>query len=133
MNSPYPCVMLIEDGAADNLVAEILIRKTGFAQHIITCPDAFEALAYLSGLANEEKSTGQMWPELILLDLVLPGMDGFDFLNRLEALSLPVTPPVYMLTVSLRSRDREQAATYASVRGFLLKPLTEEMLRQIME
>lgn len=131
MLSPYNCIMLIDDSPADNLIAEILIRNAGLSKEIITCRSVRDALDYLAACGGKGPLNGSVWPGLILLDLYLPVHDGFEFLARLTQLSLPFQPVVYIVTASLREEDRERAKAYSCVKGFLVKPLTEEAIKQL--
>lgn len=123
--------MLVDDSATDNMVADILFRKLEIAKRVLTCTSASAALSYLAKWDGIENRSVAGLPELILLDLYMPVTDGFEFLNRLAQLSLPLNPAVYILTASISPVDRERAGSYGSVKGFLVKPLTEKILRKL--
>jgi CheY-like chemotaxis protein len=74
-------------------------------------------------------------PDVILLDIRMPGMNGFEFLDELmkcDVCSLQKTA-VYVLSSSLDHRDMERARSYPMVRGFRSKPLSEEMVLEMVD
>ncbi len=72
-------------------------------------------------------------PELILLDINMPVLNGWEFLDEFIALlpKLPVEIPVYMLSSTIDQADFDKAETYSVVKGFYSKPLTRENLVEI--
>lgn len=108
-------VMLIDDSESDLLFGRIMLERSGVVGEVITVESATEALRRLDGPEGQGVS-------LILLDINMPGMSGFDFLDRWCPDHLGV-PPVVMLTSSPDPDDRARAAAFACVRGYLTKPL----------
>lgn len=108
---------LIDDNEVDLFVQSKFIQLSQFASQIITYQSAKEALQALA--------TGQP-PDVIFLDLNMPGMGGFDFLDQLK--TRPVRPDVIILTSSNNQSDRERARAYGNVLDFVTKPLTMEGL-----
>jgi CheY-like chemotaxis protein len=87
-----------------------------------------EALADFSQALN----TGQPLPEVILLDINMPDLNGWQFLEALLALGPQPAPGVYIVSSSIAPADRERAISYGIVRQFLVKPIGKDTLHQIV-
>jgi CheY-like chemotaxis protein len=125
MDHPLDAIMLVDDSEADNFLHERAIRKAGCARSVLVYEDPREAMtAICSGAAQ---------PDMIFLDINMPGMTGWEFELALEALHpLPKEPVlVIMLTTSLDPADRQRAAERGHIDGFLNKPLTPQMCTDI--
>ncbi len=119
------CVMLIDDSETDLLYTRIVLERSGLGCEIVTFESARDALAHLQAAVDDDGI------ELILLDINMPGMDGFEFLDayeaRMQARNRAQTQarqaPVAMLTSSPDPADRVRAQRHACVRGYRTKPL----------
>jgi len=118
-------VVLIDDSDIDLFVQRRFIELSGFARRVITFRSSREALNYLSDSNLKEH------PELIFLDLNMPEIDGFSFLEQYNKLVTDAPTRIIILTSSSSSLDRDRAATFGNVIGFLSKPLTESNLAEI--
>ncbi|ALJ01118.1 hypothetical protein DC20_01510 [Rufibacter tibetensis] len=122
--------MVVDDDENWIFVSKILLKKAGIGKEIITAKNGLEAITKLKDLvAAEDKKL----PDIIFLDIRMPVMDGFEFLEettKTEALNLSQTK-VYICSSSLSPGDQERAALYP-VAGFLTKPLTKEVLQEIL-
>lgn len=127
----YPkCIMLIDDNEDDNFMHERAIKKYNNAITVIAKLSGREALDYLI----DKSSHPEAHPELIFLDINMPEMNGWDFLelyNKLDA-ELQSTVVVVMLTSSDSPNDLEQGSNYATLSDYKLKPLTPEMLDEVI-
>jgi CheY-like chemotaxis protein len=113
---------LIDDEYIGRFVAEQVLRQAGFAAPIHSFAQAEEALySLVSHLPTEV-------PELILLDLNMPLMNGWDFLEALRphAAALAGRCQLYILTSSLALTDTTRAKDFDFVRGIIHKPLDED-------
>lgn len=114
-------VWFIDDDPISNLIsARMMVRVWPDAE--LSCYPC--ARAALSALARVD------WPECIFLDLNMPGMDGWQFLDALQALPSPGTrPSVVILSSSVMMEDIERALRHPLVEGYLTKPLHMAELR----
>lgn len=89
--------------------------------------------AYLSGEKALETLKGPLpHPDVILLDINMPGMDGWEFLDEFSQLSFgsgPPPPMVFLVSSSIAFSDQAKAKRYACLSGHLKKPLTTDILR----
>ncbi|MEJ6982554.1 response regulator [Pedobacter sp. P351] len=121
-------IFVIDDCPLNLVLAKIIIKKHGF--FTATCfSEAQLALDYIACNQNDSINL----PDVILLDLNMPVMDGWQFLAKFEEqLPLVKVIGVYMLSSSTDLRDVQRAKQYQSVKEFFTKPLSTEMLNEIM-
>ena len=124
---PLRTIMLIDDSEIDHMICQRKAARSGLVGDVIAFYYAEEALAYLR---RDDR------PEIdaIFLDINMPKMSGFEFLERAtaefgDAFTRAV---VVMLTTSLAPRDMERARSYDAVKAFFNKPLTEEVLAEVV-
>jgi CheY-like chemotaxis protein len=120
----HQSIWFIDDDLINNLLNERLLKKH-FPQ--IACKTFSEAERAFSEISS---NTDQL-PDAIFLDINMPVMNGWDFLDNL--LSKNLNLKVYMLTSSIDPKDQEKALGYSAVQDFISKPLKEERLRKIIE
>jgi CheY-like chemotaxis protein len=115
--------MLIDDNKIDNFFHERVIRKSDVAKHIIIKESGREALDYLA-------SETPLLPDLIFLDINMPGMNGWEFIQHYKMLDeeLQNSMIVVMLSTSDNPDDKSMALTQGIIIDFKTKPLTIEML-----
>lgn len=123
---PIKTLMLIDDESFDQKLYQRVIARSGLVGEVLSYLYADTALAYL-------QSPGRKAVDVILLDINMPRMNGFEFLDAAVHSLGPsfARVVVVMLTTSLDPRDRDRAAAYPVVRRFIPKPLTVEHLHQI--
>ena len=113
-------VMVVDDSDADLLYTRLVLERSGAAREVITFDQARAAL--------EALREPTLRVDVILLDINMPGMNGFEFLQAYEAMQRERGngPVVVMLTSSPDPSDRERALAFASVRGYVTKPIDRE-------
>jgi CheY-like chemotaxis protein len=123
--------MLIDDNEITNFYHEDLIRDMQIAGEFRIFNTSVSALEYLKSVIDEEAPR----PDLILLDIKMPDMDGFDLLHELEDYSNDETELLnfVILTSSTLKRDREMAERFPFLKGFVEKPLTEDKMNTLLE
>jgi CheY-like chemotaxis protein len=125
------CVLLIDDHKPDNVLHTIIIEEANVAEKIVAIETGQKALDYLKSTEDGK----HMQPDLIFLDINMPGINGWDFLGDYEQLDQAKQGGVVivMLTTSLNPDDEAKARTYSVIKGFRNKPLTPEMLQELLE
>ena len=125
----YKTVMVVDDNDIDRYVAENVILKTQFSEKVVSADSAMDALTYI----EEHQENIDELPEVIFLDINLPEMNGFDFLERYENLPEVIKKNciIMMLTTSLDTTDKELASGNRYVSAFLNKPLNKDKLDQL--
>jgi CheY-like chemotaxis protein len=117
-DGPRRKILLIEDNAVDVSLVRLAIQKRGFSFELVTASTGEEGLRVIEG---SEGGLG-MIPDLILLDLYLPDIDGKQVLNRIRTNPALATVPVMVMTSSTSETDRE-AVLSAGANEFFSKPL----------
>jgi CheY-like chemotaxis protein len=128
----YPTVMLIDDNEIDNLINQKMIEATAIAEKIYTHTGAKSGLEFLKNMEKLEIAD-QILPDLIFLDIDMPLMDGFQFMDEFEKLGPFVKKKckVIMLTSSINPQDYNRAKKYPNIKLFLNKPLSFETINSI--
>ncbi|MEI7802812.1 MAG: response regulator [Bacteroidota bacterium] len=122
-------VLLIDDNEIDNYISKIMITRKNLTEKISVAASAIEALEYLETLLNKPEE----FPDVIFLDINMPQMDGFGFLEEYSKFPEHVTAnvSVYMLTSSSDPNDIERATQNPMVKKYFSKPLTESVLNEL--
>ena len=115
-------VLLVDDDAATNFLAELAFKNLEIANEIIVASDGFTA-----GELMKQNNC----PDVIFLDIRMPRMDGFDFLENLAEMNVCKQVKVVMLTSSTRAEDKARAFSYNAVVDYIEKPLTEQLIKKI--
>lgn len=119
--------MLVDDESIDQMIYRRVIKRSGLIDQVECFSYAKDALAYL-------KSTDRAEIDVIFLDINMPAMNGFEFLDAaLEEIGEGFTKVVViMLTTSMDSRDKNKAACYDVIKDYINKPLEIEDVRKVV-
>ncbi|MEP7264289.1 MAG: response regulator [Bacteroidota bacterium] len=131
LNPFFKKVLVIDDSETDRFVARRLIQKYEFAEEIVVQESARKALEYIRSL----ESTPEQLPQFIFLDIRMPEIDGFGFLELYKELpeSLKVNCVIMMLSTSLDPEDHQRAESNPYVSKFLNKPLDKEKMEELKQ
>jgi CheY-like chemotaxis protein len=123
-------ILLIEDSRADAKIIERALKEGDVAHRLTVIPDGRHALDYLYSV-RDQAGPDDREPDLILLDLNLPGIDGCEVLKRIKSDPLLRMIPVVILTTSNREEDILQ--TYqAGANTFISKPAEYPSYRELV-
>lgn len=121
---------VVEDDSITALLTEVFLKRAldccNNVEHYADGQQAFDQLMLA------ERGEGRV-PDLILLDLNMPFMDGWDFLEAFKGLNMSTDVPIFLLTSSIRPDDQERARRYQTVRGYFTKPLDDAKVAQIKQ
>ncbi|SEP89107.1 response regulator [Flavobacterium urocaniciphilum] len=122
-------ILLIEDNLIDQLITTKLLKKTfeNFHYHVVN--DGKEGMDWLNAI-----NYNSIEHLIILLDIKMPGMDGFEFLNNYDALSeeLKNKTEIYMLSSTLDPNDLKKANENTYVKKLFNKPLSVDQFVEII-
>jgi CheY-like chemotaxis protein len=125
MSNHYKTCLLIDDNYIDNFVTRRILESSNFAEKIIVSNSATEAMTSLR--------TGAIKPDVIFLDIRMPQMGGFEFLQEFDKLDIDnkMDIKIFMLSSSLDPTDLKKSSNNKYITHFLHKPLTQKALDEI--
>ncbi|HYG41238.1 MAG TPA: response regulator [Cytophagales bacterium] len=125
----FNCILLIDDDPTSNIVTEELLKQLYFSDRIVSVLNAEDALNFIKDFYQEKQGL----PELILIDINMPGTDGFKFVETLNALPFidKDTFRISALTSSSDSRDRHLMEKLG-VDHYIVKPLNAKKVRDML-
>ncbi len=123
-------VLLVEDDPITVLVCERIIKMTGFSENVVSVNNGQEALDYINA---HDRSSAHQLPDLIFLDINMPLMNGWEFLDHFGAVKsvFQNLPLIYILSSTVDPEDQKKGSTYPYISRFISKPLTKDDLENI--
>jgi CheY-like chemotaxis protein len=120
--------LLIDDDDVVNILNTIMLRQTGRVESILAIQSAEKALETLSTFQRENK-----WPSLIFVDINMPGMDGWEFIDQFREnfSAYKQKCVICLLSSSLDPRDKQKATQSDMVDHYASKPLTKEVVHTL--
>jgi len=117
-------VLLVDDDKSMNFLSQEILKIMNAAKEIQVAEDGLDACKLLAG---------QNCPDIIFLDIRMPRMDGFDFLENFTRMNTCKQVKIIMLTSSMRAEDKKKALAYNAVVEYIEKPLTEALIQKIAD
>lgn len=135
MKQKLNCILVIDDDEPTNFFTRMILEEADCTNHIRVVQSGPEALTYLEkseSCINPEEFPS---PDLIFLDINMPAMDGWEFLEEYKKMSIAPQHKIIMvmLTTSLFPEDMAKAKRSQEISGFENKPLTMEKLDSILK
>jgi len=122
-------VFFVDDDFPTNFYHEIIGKKSGVVKKMTSFLSSKEALNYFERIHNGEPL---MVPQVLFLDLNMPELNGWDFLDSFRDLKLETKPAIYVLSTTITATDKKRFSDDILVEEALQKPLTEEVLKSIL-
>ena len=130
-------ILCVDDDPITLMLCKMVIAKSSFATEIITAQNGEEALNYFDDLKlNNLGAEIKKYPSLVFLDLNMPVMDGWEFLDHFskeEYTSAFKNTKIIVLSSTIDPNDIEKSRTYSMVLDFLSKPITKEIVENLKE
>jgi CheY-like chemotaxis protein len=129
----FRIVMLVDDSEIDNFINQKMIEGCNFAEKIYVHTSGRSGLEFLRNIRSNPKVLPELLPELILLDINMPLMDGFQFAAEFDKLGPEVTDhcKIMILTSSMNPEDILNSKKSPSIVRYLNKPLSKETLASV--
>lgn len=125
-------VCLIDDDNIYQYTARVILESTGLAKEIQSFYNGKEAIAYLTDHKNKDLET---LPDIIFLDINMPVMNGWEFLEEYHKLCTTLPKPIalYVVSSSVDSSDMQKSRSYKEVTDYLVKPVNRIKYLELIE
>jgi len=127
----HPRFIVIDDSRLDCFITEKIIKNTNAELSVRSFTEAGEALEFVKNSPPANQSV----PTVILLDIQMPVMNGFDFAEAFEKLPVELKSAyaIFMVSSSTNETDRIRIGNYPSIRHLFKKPLNKEVIAELID
>jgi CheY-like chemotaxis protein len=124
-------LVLIDDNPIDHYIMRTMLYNNEACKQATYTYDGSMILEFM----EENKTSPDLLPDVIFLDLTMPDFSGWEFLEKFEKLKGSLNKPVelYVMTSSVRESDKERSGRYECVSSFISKPLSRQILNNICQ
>lgn len=122
-------LLVIDDDDINIFIIKKIVEKTGYNINMVAKTNGQLAIDYLNSLSENNES----FPQLVLIDINMPVLNGWEFLEAYDKLGVAQRVDMYMLSSSVYENDIEKAKTYKTVKGFISKPLSINRLIELFD
>lgn len=121
-------LLVIDDDDINIFIIKKIVEKTGLAIKMTSKSNGQQAIDYI----KETLSNPEEFPHLMLIDINMPIMNGWEFVEAYQMLNVQQSVDMYILSSSVYENDIEKTKSYSSVKGFISKPLSIERLKELV-
>ncbi len=127
------CILLIDDDPASSFLNGVIIKKVGLSAHIQVTAKAQDALDFIT-YSGIFESSNHVKPDLIFVDISMPDLDGWDFVEHFRRLPEEYTSDVVLviLTSSENKVDRQKALHLPEIQSYITKPLSKSKVTDLV-
>ena len=122
-------LLVIDDDDINLFIIRKIVEKTGLDIEMVARSNGQQALDYINETIDQNKPL----PRMILIDINMPVMNGWEFIEAYEALAIEQNVDMYILSSSVYENDIEKTKSYKAVKGFISKPLSMERLTELVK
>lgn len=122
---------IVDDDEAFKFLTSMIIEESNRVEKIMTFSNGRETIEFLESVKNQPEKL----PEIILLDLNMPIMDGWEFLDKYICMKPRIGKKItiYIVSSSINPKDIQRAKLIGEVSDFIIKPVTEEKFHELLE
>ncbi|WP_298322913.1 response regulator [uncultured Dokdonia sp.] len=121
---------IIDDDPIFVFGAQRLMKMSNFCKGFLIFHDGEQALNHLAPVLRGTVESAI--PDVILLDINMPILDGWQFLDGIITIEVIKKITIFIVTSSIDPRDKEKAKSYSNVKNFVVKPITQDKLNDLM-
>ncbi len=121
-------LLVIDDDDINIFIIKKIVEKTGLNINMVSKGNGQLALDYIKGIMLNPSE----FPQLMLIDINMPIMNGWEFVEAYQKLEVEQKVEMYILSSSVYENDIEKTKSYPSVKGFISKPLSIERLKELV-
>ncbi|RZL46637.1 MAG: response regulator [Pedobacter sp.] len=122
-------LLVIDDDDINIFIIKKIVDKTGFDIEMTSKSNGQQAVEFLQTAITNQTA----FPDLILIDINMPVMNGWEFVEAYTKLEVPKDVDLYILSSSVYENDIEKTKSYTNVKGFISKPLSMERLIELLK
>jgi CheY-like chemotaxis protein len=121
---------IVDDDDLYQFTTTLLLKKTDLVNKIIVFSDGLKAINFL----KDEMGNVENIPDILFLDINMPVMDGWEFLEEYLLIKpmMPKTVVIYMVSSSVDERDVLKAKSISALSGYLIKPISSENIMEVI-
>ncbi len=131
MSAKLNCIMIIDDDEPTNFISSLVLEEVNCAEQVLVFENAEKALNHIR--RNLIAGNLSQVPQLIFLDINMPRMNGWEFMEAFSQLVAEQQPVIIMLTTSQNPEDKLRAQQISAIASFETKPITPELVHTILE
>ena len=121
-------IFLVDDDNIYQFTAKKTLESMGLSKHVSIFPDGEKAISFI----KQHLSDPETLPDIIFLDINMPVMDGWQFVDEFQRLDLPKKIALYMVSSSVDENDMKRSKDYQVIDDYIIKPVGRSRFEQLL-